>query len=424
MNPFLFVVPALPQKRNTENPDELQKFVVSSNWRTPAAKLPHMLIHNQGEQLEEIAAGFIREVNGQSNDDQVVTIAGEMSNLPGISRPLRVVHQIQPGHIVATDVLLLREGNDLYVRFALQTRTLLAWLRRIWLGLIFFAVVSVLLTGYLKVTGARKSWAKDYAEKHAKLEYPDEEKTAFLTRRVLEGYYITEWPAFREEYVKNTKLYEEAADFFPYRRLPCPGSDRNPMEEPRLGALKNGGRYERFPEYLMWFYTDNIQGDLYVRFFCRDTEHIAPGSYFYDGWIRQPHSTHWVKEAALKETLVAYYTNDRYPDMAKEIANVFDHHTTWYPPMTMMQLFRADPRNAMFNFSLPISIIAALVGFWIWRSPLSWLRFPCRLLGWVFPDDYNDAAIARMAGVKRIFDETLKNYGITRDQADELGGDK
>ena len=416
------MLPSLPQKKNTENPDELPRFVISSNWKTPAAKLPHILIHNQGVQLEDIASSFIREINIQDNDSQIVTLAGEMNNHRGMSRPLRVVHQVQPGHIVATDVLLLREGNDLYVRFILRTWTLLAWLRRIWLGLIFTVAVSTLLLVYLNVTGARKSWAKDYAEKYAKLVYPDEEKTAFLTRRILDGYYITEWPALREEYVKNTKLYNEAADYFQYGPLPCPGADRPILEELRVSAIKNGNRYERLPEYMMWLYTENIMGDLYVNYYCQETEHVAPNSLLYDGWIRRPHSTHWVKEAAMKETLVSYYTNDEYPDMAKEIAKVFDHHTTWHPPMTMMQLFRADPRNALFNFSLPISIIAALVGFWVWRSPLSWLRFPCRLLGWVFPEDYNDAAIARMAGIKRLFTVSLNNFGVTKDQIDELGG--
>ena len=427
MNLLNFIVPALPRKRNTENPDELQKFVISSNWRTPTVKLPYMLIHNRGEQLDEIAACFVRAVNEQNKDDQVVTLAGELTNQPGISRPLRVVHQIQPGHIVATDVFLLREGNDLYVRYVLRTRTLLAWLRRIWLGLIFFAAVSALLIAYLKVTDARKSWAKDYAEKYAKLIYPDMEKTAFLSRRVLDGYYITEWPALREEYETNTKLYNQATEYFQYRSLPCPGGDIPSFgqPEPRVSSIHYGNRYERLPEYMIWLYTENILGDLYVNYFCRDSEHVAPGSVLHDGRISRPHSTHWVKEAALKETLVSYYTNDEYPDMKTEIAKVFDHHTTWYPPMTTLQLFRADPRGALFNFSVPISIIAALVGIFVWRSPLSWLRFPCRCLGWILPDDYNDSAVSRMAGIKHLFSVSLRsNFGVTLDQMDELGGDQ
>lgn len=425
MNLLNFIVPPLPQKTNTENPDELQKFVISSNWRTPAVKLPHLLIHNRGRQLDEIAVGFIRAVNEQNKDDQVVTLAGELSNQSGISRPLRVVHQIQPGHIVATDVFLLREGNDLYVRFVLRTRTLLAWLRRVWLGLIFFAAVSALMIVYMKVTDARKSWAKDYAEKYAKLIYPDLEKTAFLSRRVLEGYYITEWPALREEYGTNTELNNQAKEYFQYRSFPCPRGDTHPFDDLRVGSIKLGKRYERLPEYMMWLYTENIQGDLYVNLFCRDSERANPGSVLFEDKISRPHSTHWVKEAALKETLVSYYTNDEYPDMKKEIAKVFDHHTTWHPPMTTLQLFRADPRGALFNFSVPISIIAALVGIFVWRSPLSWLRFPCRRLGWILPDDYNDSAVSRMAGMKHLFSASLfDNFGVTTDQIDELGGEQ
>lgn len=87
--------------------------------------------------------------------------------------------------------------------------------------------------------------------------------------------------------------------------------------------------------------------------------------------------------------------------------------------MSTFQLLKADPRGALFNFSMPVTIIMGVVGFFIWkRSQPSWLHFPCRRLHWIYPDDYNNRAISSMASLKRVFIESLSSDL----QFDELKG--
>src|SRR5262249_17565167 len=131
---------------------------------------------------------------------------GEMQSIPDASRPLRVVHRFQAGHLSTTDVALRSEGRDLYIRFGSQPRTLLIYLRYVWMAGMFLALFFPLLYLYLIVTGARTSWAKDYADNYAPKRYVDQEmhdqekhdKRLFLMRAILEGSHTTNWRQVRE----------------------------------------------------------------------------------------------------------------------------------------------------------------------------------------------------------------------------------
>jgi hypothetical protein len=83
-------------------------------------------------------------------------------------------------------------------------------------------------------------------------------------------------------------------------------------------------------------------------------------------------------------------------------------------------LFFADPKIALANFGMPASIFATFIGFFVWRAPLSWLRFPCKILRWPTPDDFNNSCQARNAWVERGFSETLFEMGINKTDILEL----
>ena len=96
----------------------------------------------------------------------------------------------------------------------------------------------------------------------------------------------------------------------------------------------------------------------------------------------------------------------------------------WQRPWSYMGLFMADPRGGLMNVLAPCGIIGSIVGFFVWRSPKSWLRYPCRALGWLTPDDFNSEAIARNGRVVRVLSLTLQQHGFGREALTELGGEE
>ena len=445
-----FFFPRLGKQADKLSLDNLPTSIVSSNWRLPDVKQPTFLVHEKGVDIESLAQNFVDVFSTKKGENQALTYAADMVNIPGESRPFRVLTQVKPGHVVATDVLLRREGPDLYVKLTLRARTVLAYLRIVWLGLLFLLALTLILATYLKVTGARETWAKDYADKHVTLVYPnDPDAAAFLAQRILYGYYVTDWIGFRKDYAENEKLVKTAGDYFNEYGYPGPAGEikyfahvtlsmdvtdhyRNlevldtwgEKDLVRAAILEEDEYYDRFPEYLIDYFLASIPGDLFFQFYLNEKEEVevrfsSGGGYFgsrpmrYTEHVKQVHSTHWIREADVRRTLFAYYEVEGLPEM-REIKEIFDKNTKWYSPMSTLDLFRADPRGALLNFSYPVMIIMAVLGLVIWRSPLSWLRFPCRFLGWILPDDFNNASIANIARVNQMLKEALGLYDMSQ----------
>ena len=444
-----FFFPRVGKQTGKLSLDSLPCSIISSNWRLPDVKQPTFLVNGKGAKLESLSQKFVEKISEKKGENQALTFAGEMVNTPEESRPFRVLTQIQLGYVVATDVLLRREGSDLYVKYTLRARTTLAYLRFLWLSFIFLILLALFLAGYLKATNARETWAKDYADKHAALIYPsDPDAAAFLTRRVLNGYYETDWVEFRKDYAQNKKLVQTAGEYFNEYGYPGPinelkyfanittsreVSDAYRIQETlkqwrendlvRAVVLEEEDYYDRFPEYLIDYYLKAIPGDLFFQIYLYKQEEVevqfsTGGGLFgmrpsnHSEHVLQAHFTHWVNEAEIRKTLFKYYEVEGLPEM-EEIQEIFDKHTKWNPPMSTLALFRADPRGALFNFTLPVMFVAALLGALIWRSPLSWLRLPCQLLGWTFPDDFNNASVANLARVMQITKEALGLYDMS-----------
>lgn len=433
--------------------ERLPSSVIASNWKTPDVKTPTLLARNAGDSFEEIARHFVETFSSQKGNKQALTFAGEMKNVPNERRPFRVLTQVQFGSVAATDVILQREGSDLYVSFELRARTVLTYLRRLWFGALFLALLALFLVVYLRLTNARETWAKDYADKHVSLIYPgsDPDAASFLTLRILNGYYTTDWLALRKEYASDAELVKTAGEYYNEYGYPGPAdevslfarvtlsqevsdhyrnlermSEWEERDALRIAALTQSAYWDRFPEYLIDYYLRKIPGNLFFQFYLTEQEEvkIQMSSFWrerdYSGYVLQVHSTHWVEDAAIRKTLLAYYDVRHLPEMKEKIAAIFDRNTTWTPPMSTIELARADPRGTLLNFSYPILIFAALLSFFIWRSPLSWLRFPCRLFGLVLPDDFNNRASAGCARIRGMVSDLLEEHGVGKESIIEL----
>ena len=416
--------PTSPKNDNHELLEALHRVVVRSNWRLPPSKLPHLLVHSAGTNIDEIAAEFVHRIQTQGSKGTSVAFVAEMANEPGASRPIRIVNRVQRGHVIATDVLLRRRHDDLYVRFVTHPRTMLTYLRWIWLGLIFLATLLSFLMAYLTITGAKNTWATDYAEKHARIIYPEGDKTAFLKRRILEGSYETDWVALRQSLRTRPELV--AALNTNLSRSAVSESDSN-IGKRDLGGMgvvmliRMASQMREFsPDFIaekMLLDTRNV--DEYRLVESLDEIHsIKMGGMGVDR-RRALFQTETVKEVALGEAVLSWASNS--PEQQKEFLSIYDASTSWRAPWSLAQLFMADPRSALSNFGMPASLMAAAIGFFVWRAPLSWLRFPCWCLRWITPDDFNGEAMAANAGVKRVFVGVLSDRGITLDQMDDLG---
>jgi hypothetical protein len=119
-----------------------------------------------------------------------------------------------------------------------------------------------------------------------------------------------------------------------------------------------------------------------------------------------------------REILKSFFSLDK--DLQQIILNTFDKATIFDKPWSFPKLFFADPKIALANFGMPASIFATFIGFFVWRAPLSWLRFPCKILRWPTPDDFNNSCQARNAWVERVFSETLFEMGINKTDILEL----
>ena len=110
------------------------------------------------------------------------------------------------------------------------------------------------------------------------------------------------------------------------------------------------------------------------------------------------------------------------PGKHKQYAqDAFDSCITKEAPWGYLRLLYEDPKLALSNLLLPLGIISGLVGFFVWRMPLSSLRFPCRKLGWPTPDDFNHRVEAKAGWVERVFSDTLReDYGVMQHDVIDL----
>lgn len=426
-------VPTPPAElRTVSDPDpvtNLPSLVVAANWKMPPSRLPHWLVRARGPQLEEILPRLLDRMRNEQVTGASACWAGEARNAPGVSRPLRIVHNFAPGHISTTDVSLRAEGTDLYVRFGTQPRTLLTYLRYAFYTSVFLAAFLTIFGLYLFATGAYSGWVADYAQKYAKAEHFDEDKSSFYTRKIKEGYYETDWEEFHRRLREDPTLVERIKAYLASPENPVRknlpefmrgmtgmslniGGDDTDM----LGQQFGFGSKEYAFDILLEKAILNLNPDEFALAYTRDKRitvmgmAVAPGLY----------STQFVETVSLRDVLEHLCQNDS--KISEKVLYAFDKSTTWHSSWSPIGLFFADPKVALFSLGMPCGIIAALVGAVVWRMPQTLMRFPCRWLNWPTPHDFNDNAVNRNGWVERVLTQTLEeDFGVARADIIDLG---
>jgi hypothetical protein len=434
------------------------------------------MVHSIGDQIEEVASLFISKIKADNMPDVAISVAGEVRNIPNENRPIRIIHKFQRGHKSTTDVVIKREGKNLFIKYSSKPRTMLAYLKFLWRSGMFAVLFCIVFSAYLAFTGSKTSWVQDYAAKNVSTKnvstvYRDDKKAPFFTDTILKGVYKTEFNQLREDLLKidsfekrvddylylkaekevsdsnnaidklinNTKGDEAAKlktrkdylseNLFKIDRALLPGKFTdsacfmigvfyNPFERltnPPFGRKNGGSDYENNQFVCDWLIAINCCDYATTQSFYL-TVNSDSGMEF--NCIKSSLHTIWAIDDRYREILKTFFSLDK--DLQLIILNTFDKATTYEKPWSYRKLFFADPKIAFSNFGMPASIFATFIGFFVWRAPLSWLRFPCKILRWPTPDDFNNSCQARNAWVERVFSETLFDMGINKTDILEL----
>jgi hypothetical protein len=402
--------------------DKLSSIVINSNWKLPPSRMPHLMVHYRGDQIEEISQTFVEKIQSENRSGVRVTQAGEMEIIPRVSRPIRIVHHFTSGHMSTTDVVFKHEGRDLYVKFNSQPRTMLTYLKFIWRSGMFAFLFVILFSIYLMFTGSKTSWIQDYVAKYSNNWYPFDDKSAFMSLMIYKGHYTTDWIEFRNKIRSDKKTVKEMAKYSQDKYLQARKKMESLAKSSSLAELMGMGEFmllqsiantkgEYIPDWLINTINENTRKDEYAAWWCDETTPFLGKTYHHIKYLEQVGDSY-------KSYLEFYFENNK--ELQKKLIGYYNECTTYERPWSYSQLFFADPKIALANFGLPASIFATFIGFFVWRAPLSWLRFPCKILRWPTPDDFNNSCQARNAWVERVFSETLFDMGINKTDILEL----
>jgi len=422
----------------TTNIDDLSKVVVDGNWKLQSSRLPHWLIHDAGPEIDNIATSLVGLVRDEMGEVTKPCLAGEMKNEPGVDRPLRFVHKFQPGHVSTTDVVMRAEGRDLYVRVQTKPRTLLTYLRYLWLFGMFLALSATTLMIYFTITDAKRSWAQDFAQRISNERYPSGDSQDFVARCIQEGYYRTEWVKVRRELRERPELVIEiqkgiASEIQDNQQRVQQLAASNTTDIAQLMSSSGSSLFlsmmismgEGIPDFVAQKTLENANNDQYGLWVTSDENRLGTVG------VKSNSDFGVAASIGLMDARPLFFTETlKEVDLAKKVASSFENakltliinaNTKWHRPYSYLGLCLGDPRGALLNVLAPCGIIGSIIGFFVWRSPRSWLRHPCKLLGWIKPDDFESQATARNGRTVRLLSLTLQDLGFDRTKITELG---
>ena len=148
--------------------DALPRLFHRANFKGDKVRLPHYYVRGLGPSIEGVGEELVNYLRRQPDAQQLeIGTAGEGTNTPGRSRPLRVIDVVKPGHRAACDVNLTARGHDLYVRFEALPRTRIAILRKVIYAGLFAVLWAAAMVLFANTTNQLDAMARDYAKRDA-----------------------------------------------------------------------------------------------------------------------------------------------------------------------------------------------------------------------------------------------------------------
>lgn len=437
--------------------DELRPYGIWKNWNSGEIKLPHYLVRARGRQMDAIVQQFVNALWRENLKGVRLGWASELTNSPGNNRPVRVVSEISRGHLGVTDAIFRAEGTDLYVKFQSTARTRITWLRLSMKMAAFLILVPLLLGAYLFGSGAHDSWIKDYAQKNGGSYFNGGDQALFLQNMVKEGGVQIDNDRFiaalkrngSEKILTNLLLAADERNDHMFSRTA--NGDMRSLAGPsfyftsKLTGIEAFFSKSQTPEEqdaafirihpwdhwaMLTMQNDARAGILLgmwnIReeaFFVCAQEHLghksvatdtvlmrSPGGLQFCGTVIDRVSTIYAR----KSVPIAYILGAEHDSELGRIAQkAYAASVVEIPPWSIQKLYFADPSLGTRHLGGPLAAIGFGIGALLWFVPISWLRFPCKFLGWPSPDEFNGMVQARNAWVERVLsDVLLHEFGV------------
>jgi hypothetical protein len=340
-----------------ETPHELRPIWINGNLKVSRLNLPRFLLKGRGHLMEPILTHFVEALQSGKGPGVAVGWVSESENVPDRSRPVRVTQSLGHGHTACTDVVLQRQGGDLFIGFGLLARTRLVWLKRLLYGAAFVILFAISYGTFWRATGVHESWVREFARKHAARDqehYDDNVQT--YQNSILYGYNYMDWDYFKGLLMKRHKL-------------------------PERPAQQVSVQFQMMMPFMQAF-----------------------------GAMAQALGGAPVDPLNDKNVLPA---DRRMFLLLKHHESDYNASWRYVPPWTYWQLFKADPMLALSNLAMVPPIIAGLIGLLLYLIPHSLVNYPCRWLGWPTPERFTNTALALNSWAERVLsDVLLHEYGV------------
>lgn len=144
----------------------LAKIRFTANFVPKLIPSADLLVPNLGSRLDELGRLLVDAWQSDPRPFRRCGRAHDFSTMKGTSLGLRLIDQAEGGEIVATDVLMRRDGANLSLRLHAGVRTDLVLARRILLAGLFVGLLAALLSLYIQTFDVHGAMIQDYARKH------------------------------------------------------------------------------------------------------------------------------------------------------------------------------------------------------------------------------------------------------------------
>lgn len=140
----------------------LKPISFSPNWSLKDVRAPHFLLMGLGASIDDVVNALAHRLSAAQIPGMTIGTVREVVEIPGSMRTLRVKQVDRLVHVAVADVLIRRQGDDLYVKIQPQARSMLKHLRRVTLGTLFLLGWMGIYGAFFHLTDVHESFVREY----------------------------------------------------------------------------------------------------------------------------------------------------------------------------------------------------------------------------------------------------------------------
>ncbi len=143
----------------------LPKISFASNWPLKQTSSAQFLLPGMGAYIDNVVDSVVQQIRAAQVPGMRIGSIEELVEISGHTRSIRIKQTDREVHHAVADILMRRQGDDLYIKIQPQARSMTKWLKRIVLTTLFLVGVGLLYTGFFHLFEVRESFVQDYVAK-------------------------------------------------------------------------------------------------------------------------------------------------------------------------------------------------------------------------------------------------------------------